>query len=328
MNIFVSGATGYIGIRLVKKLAGEGRIVHALYRSEQKAGLIRDISGVKLFKGDILDKPSLKKAMEGCRTAYHTAAFAGVWSKDPGKIFQLNVDGALNVVKTARDCGLQRVVVTSTAGILGPSDKEPVHESSPPPENFFTPYEKSKYRMEQELLAIGPGFPEIVIVNPTRVFGPGLMSESNSLTKMIASYMEGRWRFMPGDGNSYGNYVFVEDVAAGHMLAMEKGKAGERYVLGGENLSYRQLFSYIREVSGINRKLWKVPYPVMLGTAGLMKLFSRLTGRPPMIVPGLIRKYNHNWIVSSGKAVRELGYEPLDVKSGIRRTVDWLNSRQ
>ncbi len=328
MNIFVSGATGYIGIRLVKKLAGEGRIVHALYRSEQKAGLIRDISGVKLFKGDILDKPSLKKAMEGCRTAYHTAAFAGVWSKDPGKIFQLNVDGALNVVKTARDCGLQRVVVTSTAGILGPSDKEPVHESSPPPENFFTPYEKSKYRMEQELLAIGPGFPEIVIVNPTRVFGPGLMSESNSLTKMIARYMEGRWRFMPGDGKSSGNYVFVEDVAAGHMLAMEKGKAGERYVLGGENLSYRQLFSYIREVSGINRKLWKVPYPVMLGTAGLMKLFSRLTGRPPMIVPGLIRKYNHNWIVSSGKAVRELGYEPLDVKSGIRRTVDWLNSRQ
>ena len=107
---------------------------------------------------------------------------------------------------------MKRVVVTSTAGILGPSEKEPVHESSPVPESFFTLYEASKFRMEQELLSLAHALPEIVIVNPTRVFGPGLLSESNSMTKMIARYIQGRWRLLPGDGNSMGNYVFVEDV--------------------------------------------------------------------------------------------------------------------
>lgn len=326
MQIFVSGATGFIGSRLVKRLAGQGMVVHALYRSELKADLLRNIPGVELSKGDILDAHSLQKAMEGCQAAYHTAAFAGAWSKDPGKIFRINVDGALNVVKSARDCGVKRVVVTSTAGILGPSEKEAVHESTPAPESFFTPYETSKHRMEQELLDLEPDLPEIVIVNPTRVFGPGLLSESNSLTKMIGLYMKGRWRFMPGDGNSSGNYVYVEDVVTGHILAMERGKPGERYVLGGENLTYKQLFQRIREASGIYHKQLKVPYPLMISAAALMKLFSRITGRPPLIVPGLIRKYNHNWVVSSEKAVRELGYEPIDVLRGIKHTVEWLNS--
>jgi nucleoside-diphosphate-sugar epimerase len=325
MKIFVSGATGFIGIQLVKRLSGEGSVVHALYRSESKADLIRNIPGVVLFKGDILDKPSLRKAMDGCRSAYHTAAFAKAWSKDPEKVFRLNVDGALNVVESARECGLKRLVVTSTAGILGPSEKEPVHESSPVPDSFFTAYEESKHRMEQVLLAL-EDTPEIIIVNPTRVFGPGLLSESNSMTKMIGHYMNGRWRFLPGDGNSYGNYVFVEDVVSGHMLAMEKGKPGERYVLGGENLTYRQLFQYIREVTGVNKKMLKVPYPLMITAAMLMKYLSRITGIPPLIVPGLIRKYNHNWIVSSDKAARDLGYSPMDVKTGIQHTVQWLNS--
>lgn len=333
MKIFVSGATGFIGIQLVKRLAGNGMVVHALYRSESKADLIRDIPGVKLFKGDLLDRSSLQKAMTGCRLAYHTAAFAGAWSKDPGMIFRLNVDGALHVVQTAKECGIQRVVVTSTAGILGPSEMEAVHEATPAPDSFFTPYEESKHRMEQKLL--GPeqelfwpeqDLPETVIVNPTRVFGPGLLSKSNSLTIMIGRYMEGRWKFMPGDGNSSGNYVFVEDVVTGHIQAMERGKPGERYVLGGENLTYWQLFQYIREASGVHKKLLKIPYPVMITAAVLMKFLARITGRPPMIVPGLIRKYTRNWIVSSEKAVRELGYEPMDVKRGIKHTVEWLHS--
>ena len=327
MKVFVSGATGFIGIQLVKRLVEEGHTVHALYRSETKAELIRQ-PGVELFKGDILDQSSLEDALEGCDEAYHTAAFAGVWAKDPDRIYRLNVDGAQNVIKIAGRKGVRRVVITSTAGVLGPSEKEAVHESSQAPATFFTHYEASKFRLEQELLGRIATDPEVVLVNPTRVYGPGYLSESNGVTKMIKQYVEGSWRLIPGNGKSSGNYVYVEDVVSGHLLAMEKGKPGERYVLGGENISYLQLFDYIREASGVRKRLFKVPLWIMLITARIMQVLSKITGRPPLIVPELVRKFNHNWIVSSEKAGADLGYQALDAQSGIRQTVQWIQNSQ
>jgi len=325
MNVFVSGATGFIGIQLVQRLVKEGHTVHALYRAESKVELIRHPE-VKPFKGDILDKLSLEKAMEGCGEAYHAAAFAGVWSKDPALIFRLNVDGAMNVIEAAGHQGVRRVVVTSTAGILGPSDREAVHESSPAPSSFFTDYEASKFQLEQKLLGRKGSNPEVVIVNPTRVYGPGYLSESNGVTKMIKQYIEGSWRLIPGDGHSLGNYVFVEDVVTGHLLAMKKGMPGERYVLGGENISYNQLFAFVREASGVRKRLFKIPLWIMLAAAGMMKGVSKITGRPPLIVPNLVRKFNHNWIVSSQKATDDLGYHPMDARAGIQQTVQWIQS--
>ena len=325
MKAFVSGATGFIGIQLVKRLVSQGDVVHALYRSESKADLIR-LPGVNLFKGDILDASSLADAMKGCHAAYHTAAFAGVWSKDPKQVFRLNVDGAMNVIEAARKSGTARVVLTSTAGILGPSKKEPVNESTPPPSSFFTLYEESKFQLEQKLLGRKEGNPEVVLVNPTRVYGPGYLSESNGVTRMIKQYMEGSWRLLPGDGLSLGNYVYVEDVVSGHLLAMQKGLAGERYVLGGDNISYMQLFEFIRNASGVKHRLFKVPLWLMMALAGLMQGISAITGRPPLIVPNLVRKFSHNWIVSSQKAIRELGYEARNAEEGIKQTVQWIQN--
>jgi len=323
--VFVTGATGFIGIQLVKRLVESGTRVHALYRSESKSDQIR-IEGVKLFKGDITDKDSLKRAMAGCEQAYHIAAFAGVWAKNPETIHQLNVEGTLNVIAAASEVGLSRIVVTSTAGILGPSEQNPVHEETPPPDSFFTLYEESKYIMEQAIKNLSPTEVEVVIVNPTRVYGPGFLSESNGVTKMIKQYVEGNWKLIPGDGERSGNYAFVEDVVTGHLLSMEKGEAGERYILGGENISYNQLFNYTREASGITKRLYKIPLWLMLLTARLMMIISRLTGNPPMIVPNLVRKFNHSWIVSSDKAISELGYKPIDAKTGIEKTVRWIES--
>ncbi|MBE9518701.1 MAG: NAD-dependent epimerase/dehydratase family protein [Bacteroidetes bacterium] len=327
MKVFVSGATGFIGIQLVKRLVEEGHEVHALFRSESKANLIRH-AGVKLFKGDILDKISLDHAIEGCEEAYHVAAFAGVWAKDPEMIFRLNVDGALNVIEAAGKQGVRRVVLTSTAGILGPSHKQSVHESSPAPESFFTDYEASKFQLEKQLLGRTDTDPEVIVVNPTRVYGPGYLSESNGVTKMIKQYVEGKWRLIPGNGKSSGNYVFVEDVVSGHLLAMHKGRPGERYVLGGENISYNQLFELIREASGVRHRLFKIPLWIMLAAAGVMKFISLLSGRPPLIVPDLVRKFNHNWVVSSQKATNDLGYQATNASTGIQLTVQWiLNSK-
>jgi len=325
MKVFVSGATGFIGIQLVKRLVKEGHEVHALFRSESKADLIRH-PNVRLFKGDILDKACLDHAMAGCGEAYHTAAFTGVWAKDPEIVFRLNVDGAMNVIEAAGRQGVRRVVLTSTAGILGPSEKEAVHESSPAPKSFFTDYDASKFQLEQELLGRTDTDPEVVVVNPTRVFGPGYLSESNSVTKMIKQYVEGKWRLIPGNGKSSGNYAYVEDVVTGHLLAMLKGKPGERYVLGGENISYMQFFDFVREASGVRKRLYKIPLWIMLATAGVMKGISKISGRPPLIVPRLVRKFNHNWIVSSEKAIRDLGYQPINARTGIQLTVQWIKN--
>ncbi len=328
MKVFVSGATGFIGIQLVKRLVHEGHIVHALYRSQSKADLIKH-QNIILFKGDILDTVSLERAMADCDEAYHTAAFAGVWAKDPSVIFRLNVEGALNVIETAGKHGVRRVVLTSTAGILGPSQGEAVHESSPAPESFFTDYEASKFQLEQQVLGRIENNPEVVVVNPTRVYGPGYLSESNGVTKMIKQYVEGKWKLIPGDGRSSGNYVYVEDVVSGHLLAMQKGLPGERYVLGGENISYNQLFEFVREASGVRHRLFKIPLWIMLAAAGVMKFISLISGRPPLIVPDLVRKFNHNWFVSSQKAREDLGYQSTDARSGIIQTVQWiLNSEQ
>ena len=322
-KVFVSGATGFIGARLVERLVKDGYTVHALYRSEQKAETIQG-NGVVLFKGDILDTESLKRAMKGCSKAFHAAAFASVWSKDPSRIHRLNVDGSLNVVHIAANCGLKRVVITSTAGILGPAIDGPVHEDSPPPDHFFTPYEESKFALEKALKELPKASPEVVIVNPTRVYGPGLLSESNGVTKMIGKYLQGKWRFIPGSGNSLGNYVLVDDVVEGHLLAMKNGKAGERYILGGEDITYNRLFEISREEGGINYRLFHLPLGLMLAIAHTLMGITRLTGLPPMITPKLVRKFNHNFEVSSTKAMKELGYTPLNAREGIRRTIVWL----
>jgi len=325
MKVFVSGATGFIGIQLVKRLVNEGCKVHALYRSDAKAELIR-FPGTELFKGDILDLSSLEKAMTGCEEAYHTAAYAGVSFGDPEMVFRYNVAGTMHVIEAAGRQGVRRVVVTSTAGVLGPSDGEAVNENTPDPLSYFTEYEESKHTMEMKLLGRLKKDPEVVIVNPTRVFGPGYLSVSNGVTRMIKKYVEGGWRFIPGDGNSFGNYVFVEDVVTGHLQAMKKGKPGERYVLGGENITYNQLFGLIREESGIHRKLFKIPLWLMLISAGIMKSGSKITGRSPLLDTGFVRKFNHNWIVSSNKASEALGYRPMDARSGIQKTIQWIKN--
>jgi nucleoside-diphosphate-sugar epimerase len=324
MSVFVSGATGFIGMPLAKRLSAKGLQVHALYRSEEKAKRISG-EGIRLFKGDILDHPSLMKALKGCTRAYHVAAFAGVYS-DPSYIYQMNVQGTLNVIEAARQAGVERVVVTSTAGILGPSRSGlPVNESSPVPDSFFTPYESSKYLMEQEIKNVDQSDIEVVIVNPTRVYGPGLMSESNGVTVMIKKYIKNNWRFLPGNGNQSGNYVFVEDVVTGHLLAMQRGKPGERYILGGTNLSYIQLFDLVREISQITKRLYRIPFWTMITASHTMQQIARLTGRTPLIVPDLVRKFNHQWIVSSEKATREIGYSPISAREGIGITVQWIN---
>jgi len=165
---------------------------------------------------------------------------------------------------------------------------------------------------------------DVVIVNPTRIYGPGILGDSNGVTRMIRDYMKGRWHIIPGNGRSKGNYVYIDDVVDGHILAMEKGRTGEGYLLGGSDLSFNEFFSILREVSGSHYFLVKIPLFIGISIAAVMLAVAKLTGRKPMITPGLLKRYSHHWAVSSEKAKAELDYNPVDFRMGLQRTLEWM----
>ncbi len=325
-KIFISGATGYIGSKLANRLAEEGHEVHALYRSDKKAGVLKH-PGIKLFKGDIMDPKSIDRAISGCSQVYHVAAFARVWTPDLSSIYHLNIDGAVNVISSAHAAGVERIVLTSTAGVLGSSGKDKINENASP-DTYFVHYEHSKAILEKIARTFCQAGLDIVIVNPSRVYGPGILSQSNGVTRMIHSYIRGMWRIIPGRGNSIGNYVYIDDVVKGHMLAMEKGKPGERYILGGENVSYNEFFHKLGLNSGRKYRMIRLPYFMMLIFSYLVLFSANIFRFSPMIIPGLVKKYNKDFRLDISRAQKELGYKYLYLEEGFARTIDWLRDKR
>ena len=166
---------------------------------------------------------------------------------------------------------------------------------------------------------------DAVIVCPTRVYGPGARAEGNAVTRAIELYLRGRLRALPGDGARTGNYVYIDDVVEGHVLAMQKGRTGEAYILGGDNVSYRALFGCVAEISGKRRRLYPIPIPALAAFAWTELKRAEWFGRRPLITPAWVRRYSHDWANSSAKAERELGYAPRSLREGLALTIAWLN---
>lgn len=328
MSILITGATGYIGKELAKRLAASGQQVHALYRSEAKIADLRH-ENILLFKGDMTDKAALTAAMQGCESVYHLAALAGVWAKDPNAFLNANFHAVRQLLDIANEQGVRRVVLTSTGGAAGPSaDGKPVQEAPFRQPRFFSDYEKSKWLMEDYVFHQYAGKTEVIIVNPTRVFGPGLLTESNGVTRMVQLYLKGRFRMLPAS-QRIGNYTYVDDVVQGHLLAMEKGRHKERYLLGGYDLSYRELFDLLARLSGKNYRMFNLPASALYFMAHAQQISNRLFNTRPMFTPVWVDKLvRHDWLVSSQKAREELGYQPTAVEDAFRQTIDWLNANQ
>ena len=326
MKIFITGVTGYIGQKLALQLAADGHTIHALVRNQEKGkALLRDPK-ILLFQGNILNPVSLLNAMAGCDQVYHLAALASVWHKVPQSFKLINVTGLKNILDACLKLGITNLLFTSTAGVVGDSeDGKPVCELTNIDPKLETLYEQSKVEAEKLLKTYIPRGIRGIIVNPSRVYGPGLLTESNGFTRLLKMYISGHWKIKPCNGNSIGNYVYIDDTIKGLIVAMEKGKPGERYLLGGVNATYNEFFSLVDELTGIKRKMYNVPLPVMLFIARLQLIMARLFGRKPMITPPFVRKYNKQWIVSSQKAEEELGYTIMPLREGVSKTLDWLN---
>jgi nucleoside-diphosphate-sugar epimerase len=324
MKYFLTGISGFIGLNLARQLVTDGHTVHAIIRGPVPEEF-KDNPSVSFFKADLQSVEKLKEAMEGCEAAFHLAAFARPWSKDPGDFHRINVEGAANVFEAALRCGLKKVVFTSSAATMSPSNGQaPANESTIRTIPYFNSYESTK--AEAERLAqdyCKKGLP-VVIVNPTRVYGPGPINASNSMTRMIDGYRKGSWRIIPGNGKNIGNYVYIDDVVYGHMLAAQKGKPGEKYILGGENLTFDELFSTLGKITGTVRRMVHLPLVVMTITSKLMVWQNSVTGIPPAITPDFVKKYMNHWSLSSDKAISELGYKVTSFESGAGMTLEWL----
>ncbi|MCU0459386.1 MAG: SDR family oxidoreductase [Bacteroidales bacterium] len=325
MNCFLTGANGFIGIRLVEELSAGGHTVRCLVRSPEKFSSLSGLPGVTPVIGDIDSWHILEAAARGCDTVFHLAAFAKPWSKDKSLPFRVNVTGTENLLKAAKKAGVKRLVFTSSAAVIGPSPGvDPIDEEFPRAVPFFNEYEETKAAAEELVRSYSRDGMECVIVNPTRVYGPGPVNESNSVTRMISMYARGRWRILPGDGTCVGNYVFVDDVIRGHIQAALKGRPGHRYILGGDNITFIQFFDTLANLTG--RRRWLVRFPVSLMTiaARLMEWQAGITGIAPLITAPWVKKYLNHWSLSSRKAMEELGLHPVSFAGGAKITLEWL----
>mgnify|MGYP000872175086 FL=1 len=325
MNCLLTGANGFIGIRLAEELSSGGHTVRCLVRSPDKFRPLSGLNGVTPVIGDLGSVHILEAAARGCDTVFHLAAFAKPWSKDKSLPFRINVTGTENVLKAAHKAGVKRFVFTSSAAVIGPSPGiDPIDEEYPRSVPFFNEYEETKAAAEELVRSYSRDGMECVIVNPTRVYGPGPVNESNSVTSMISMYSRGRWRIIPGDGTCVGNYVLVDDVVRGHIQAALMGKAGHRYILGGDNITFDQFFETLADLTGKRRWLIRFPVSLMTVVARVMEWQAGITGIAPLITAPWVKKYLNHWSLSSRKAREDLGINPVSFAEGAKITLDWL----
>jgi len=322
-KILVTGATGFIGRELTLTLAKKGYDVKALCRNIGHPLLIKH-KNIEPVKGDILDTDSLRIAMQGCKQVYHTAAMAKMWCRNPDDFLQTNVTGTRNVLTAAANAGVQKTVYTSTCGVWGPTLNFPLSEDEPRIVGFPIAYERTKYLAELEVQQFVKQGLDVVTVNPSRVFGEGPVTDSNTVGKMVYGYLRGKWRIIPGNGGQISNYAYLHDVVNGHLAAMDKGLTGNRYILGGEDISFNQFFTELEQASGKRYGMIRIPQKAIKFYSRIEWLKTKLTGLPPFFLPEFADRLKFNQKYSSQKAATQLGYRITPFAEAMQKTVNYL----
>lgn len=321
----VTGASGFVGAAVVRKLLDAGEAVRVLMRPGSDR---RNIAGldVEVVEGDLLAPETLGPATKGCRALYHVAADYRIWTRDPAAMFRANVDGSAAVVRAAAEAGAERIVYTSSVAVLGnPGNGTPGDEDTPVTYgDMIGPYKQSKYRAEERIreLTAQEGWP-VVIVNPSTPIGPRDVKPTPT-GRIVVDAAKGK---MPVYVDTGLNVAHVDDVAEGHLLAFAKGRIGERYVLGGENMTLSEILGVIAELTGGRPPFCKVPTGLIMPIAHIAEAWCRLTGgEKPMVAPDEVRMAKKKMFFSWDKAARELGYAPRPAREALADAVDWFRA--
>lgn len=324
MKALVTGATGFVGSAIVRVLLAEGHSVRALARPHSDRRNLDGIS-IEVAEGDLTDPESLKPAVAGCSALFHAAADYRLWVRDPATMYAANVTGTETLMRIAADAGVERIVYTSSVATLGlPADGTPGDEETLVSQaDMVGHYKLSKYMAEKAVRALADEGLPVVIVNPSTPVGPRDIKPTPT-GRMVLDAAAGR---MPAYLETGLNVVHVDDVAIGHHLALQRGRIGERYVLGGDNLSLKSILTHVASITGRRPPKLRIPHGLALPIAHVSEAWARLSGRgdPTITVTGvkLARKFMY---FSSAKAEEELGYTARPVQQALADAVEWFRT--
>ena len=323
MKALVTGATGFVGAALARTLIAAGWQVRALTRAGSDPRNLRALA-VERTVGDLTDAPSLERAVAGCDAVFHAAADYRLWVPDPQTMYRANVDGTRNLLEAARRAGVQRVVYTSSVACIGlPADGSVGTEDTPVRlESMVGHYKRSKFLAERVALEAAEQGAPVVIVNPAAPVGPRDLKPTPT-GQIVLDAALGR---TPAYVDTGLNIVHVDDVAAGHVLAFHRGRPGERYILGGENLPLREILVQITRLAGRAPPRIRLPHGVVLPIAYLAEGFARVTGKPTRVTVDSVRMARKRMYFSSEKAARELGYRYRPAALAFADALEWFRA--
>ncbi|MBV9937858.1 MAG: NAD-dependent epimerase/dehydratase family protein [Acidobacteriaceae bacterium] len=315
----VTGASGFLGWHVASVLLQRGYRVRALCRP---ASAVRELN-VERVTGDLRDKDSLNRAVEGCQVVFHVAADYRLWSRNPQELYASNVEGTRNVLDAAERAGVERVIYTSTVGCIGmPPDHEGNEETPVSISDMAGHYKRSKWLAEQVALEKARAGLPVVIVNPTAPVGDHDWKPTPT-GKIIVDFLRDK---LPAFVDTGLNLVDVRDTALGHLLAAERGKPGERYILGCENITLKEILGRLGTLAAKPAPRTQVPYPVAYAAGLVSTGWANLTGKPPMAPLEAVRMARKKMFVSTDKAKRELSFQPRPVNEALGRAIGWFRA--
>ena len=325
MKLFLTGATGFVGSHVARVLADQGADLRLLVRPTSN---LKNIEGLRAETaiGDLRDPASLEKAMSGCDTVFHVAADYRLWVRDPAEMYRSNVEGTRALLDAARKNGIRRIVYTSSVATIGfTRDRTPADEDSPVSlAAMVGHYKRSKFQAEQIALAAGRSGLHVVTVNPTTPVGEQDVKPTPT-GRIVVDFLH---RKFPAYVETGLNLVDVRHCALGHVLALEKGRSGERYILGGENLTLKNILDQLSEITGLPSPKVKLPYAFAYLAGAYGEVTGRLFGGDPRATLDTARMGRKIMFASSAKAQRELGWTILPVQPALRRAVEWFRANQ
>jgi len=324
MKVFVTGATGFVGSHVARVLSQQGAELRLLVRATSRTENLEGLRAERVI-GDLCDAEVLRKGMSGCELVFHVAADYRFWARDPREIYRVNVDGTRNLLEAARATGVRRVVHTSSVATIGfHKNGQPADENSPVSlAGMVGAYKRSKFISEQVAMEAARDGLDVVVVNPATPVGEQDIKPTPS-GRVIVDFLK---RKFPAYVDTGLNLVDVRECARGHVIAAERGRRGERYILGGENLTLKQILDRLAAITGLPSPRVKLPYAAALATGAVDTLFTGvLLRREPRVTLDSVRMGRKKMFASSAKAERELGWKLLAVDDALRRAVDWFRA--
>jgi dihydroflavonol-4-reductase len=328
MKVFVTGSTGFVGSHVAKVLASQGADLRLLVRKSSNMSNLAGIhppGALTTITGDLLDPESLRPGIRGCDFVFHVAADYRLWVRDPKQMYAINVDGTRELLRIAREEGVRRVIYTSSVATMGfKTDGTIVDENTPVSlADMIGHYKRSKFLAEQEALKAAYDGQEVMVLNPTTPIGPNDVKPTPT-GRIVVDFLNKKF---PAYVDTGLNLVDVEEVARTHVAAIEKGTPGERYILGGENLTLKQILDKMSAITGLPSPTTKVPHAVAMGFAFFDETITgRILGKEPRATVEAVRMGRKKMYASSAKAVRELDFRDVPVYPALRAAIDWFRA--